>query len=597
MGTSALGGFVEGLQGGITHRQQALRNKKIDRMLDQEATVKGMAIQGQQDDINAIRHEKGLGPRDFSQFDADQDPYGMKLTDFFRPKKLWQNFKNNVGMGSQTQSEPSFSPARANEQAIEDATYGAEASSMGNRNMPQYGMAAAADGGAIRRMADGGVLADDYIRASERIAGGGDPKKIPTRLGRYGRAAGRVAGKAGMVGGAIAGGVGAYKGAKTGTDEYRDRYTMPEALMYDDDDSNLTMFAKDVGARAIGVGNDVGRTAAGMLGFGRDSAEGQAIRESDVAAPPEQPPTAAQAVTPRAAAAPPQAPQQQAIPETNGPFQIGPDAPIAMPDEMPTMNTEDWVAYRAASVENMVMRGATIPEAHEAVTMMQQKGFLNYGQQALQLLAAGDPLRAGMALKAAYQYFPNGADVKFGVTKDKAGQPALIAMGKDEKTGEPMPNGTMIINGERLAVMMEQMTDPSAFRTWTKDWREFEQDLRKYNEIEKPAAEATAINQDRTGRAALNNSEANLLAAERTGAGGGMTQSQWNSALKMVQDGMADRGMMQGIEPADQGYLTQVAAIIFMEDPSNWVATVEEIMRLYREGGTEAVDTALRRGE
>src|SRR5210317_331842 len=568
-GNSALGGFVEGLQGGITHRQQSLRNKKIDRMLDQEGKMQAMAIEGKQMDINKVRELKGLAPRDFTQFEADQDPYGFKLGDFFKPRKLWQNFKDNTGFGGGSMDAPT-SPVQSNEAAIEDMTQGAQGSSLGMQgNTDDMSLMAAADGGPVRKMANGGSVEEqlDAMDRTRRPNPGSAESQLdreldqktrdrmnarqnPSRTRKALNTGKRVAGKAARlaragagVGGALAGAQGAVRGGFTDTEQMRREYTMPEALMVDKDDSDFEIFLKDLGARAIGVGNYVGDAALDMVGFGRDEAQAQAIRSSDVARPTQQEPSVAaqpQAATPRAAVQPPAAPQAPEV--TGGPNQLA-DAPITDPGEMPTMNTEEWVAYRAASVESMLMQGMSLPEAHDAVTSMQQKGFLNYGTQALQMLAAGDPARAAMALKAAYQYFPNGVDVRFGITKDKQRQPALVAMGASEQTGEST-GAPMLITGERLAVMMENMTNPDAFRTWTKDWREFEQDGSKYYEMEKPQAESENIYRDRMGRAALNRSEADLVGAYNAGRGGGRKRTDMDRNSAALRDYVAESGLL-----------------------------------------------------
>lgn len=589
---SALQGFVEGLQGGISHRRQTLRDKKIDRALDQQNKLGAMAIEGKQMDINKVRELKGLAPRDFTQFEADQDPYGFKLGDFFKPKKLWQNFKDNAGIGGGSIDNPA-SPVQSNEAAIEDMTQGAQGSSMGMQgNTDDMSLMAAADGGPVRKMANGGSVRPDYVRASERIAGGTrsavNRPGVTGAIARRGAAGRRWANtsKAARGGVALGYGLAAADTATTDTEDYQRRFEGVPGLgwtQYQEDDSPGKMFARDLGTRAVGALTDLGEVfsfgAAGDEKFADQAPERRAaIRASDVAKPEPEQVTPAQPAprTPAAAPAAPAAPQAPEV--TGGPNQLA-DAPITDPGEMPTMNTEEWVAYRAASVESMLMQGMTLPEAHDAVTSMQQKGFLNYGTQALQFLAAGDPARASMALKAAYQYFPNGADVRFGITKDKAGQPALVAMGSDEQTGEPTGE-PMLITGERLAVMMENMSDPAAFRTWTKDWREFEQDLRRYYEMEKPQAESENIYRDRMGRAALNRSEADIIGAIAGGSGGRKrTDVDRNSAA--LRTAVAESGLLEGIDAQTQRYLTRVMEALYLNYDMAQNEIIEEVMVAY----------------
>ena len=89
-----------------------------------------------------------------------------------------------------------------------------------------------------------------------------------------------------------------------------------------------------------------------------------------------------------------------------------------------------------------------------------------------------------MALRQAYQYFPNGVTVKFGTMIDpKTGQPAIMTMGVDEETGEPT-GSPMLITTERLTTMMENMQNPDAFRSWTKDGRDLQMEINKLQSID-----------------------------------------------------------------------------------------------------------------
>jgi len=144
----------------------------------------------------------------------------------------------------------------------------------------------------------------------------------------------------------------------------------------------------------------------------------------------------------------------------------------------------------------------------DSVTAMQQKGFLNYGMQGLALQQAGNIRGAMAAYRAAFQYFPNGNDVEFGTLRDKrTGRLHIIGFAKDEKTGKIVPGSELVMDPERVSVILENFKNPQAFRLWTKDWRDFQQDKRKYDEVTKLLAQAQAD-------ALANNSEANVLRAE-----------------------------------------------------------------------------------
>jgi hypothetical protein len=611
---SALGGFVEGLQGGMKFRQDTKRNRRVDQLLDLEYEKGALDQWGQRGDVDAAREGLGLSPMDWDQYssDVDDDPYGGfggKLKNLFSPKNMLANFKRNAGIDS---GNPTA--LARNERAIEDATAGADASSMGGRAADYGALQGArfsADGGPVR-MANGGSVEsqlDELNRSNPKPRPAGveaqldkdmtpdqraraEARRNPSRTrqalrtgGRRLAKAGRIARGASGVGATVAGVQGAAKGFGTETDDYRERYTMPEMLMHDDDDSALTMFGKDLGARAIGVGNDVGRSAMNLMGMGGDD-QVAAIRASDVASQPAEdqgPIDIGELPTMTVRGQQPQ--QSQAVPDDRGgPVQFA-DAPIVMPNEMPSMGTQEWAAYRATSVDRLVARGMTLPQAHDAVTSMQQKGFLNYGMQAFQLLQAGDPARASMALKAAYQYFPNGADVKFGMTKDKQGQPALVAMGTNEETGEAVGQ-PMLITQERLGVMMENMSDPSAFRTWTKDWREFEQDIRKYYEIDKPEAESNARYRDRMGQAAVNRSEADLAASYQTG---GLKRSDIDRNSKEFRTAMQEMGLLETLPRPDQTYLSRIMSAMFLHHGMEQNEVIDEVTAAYDSGQIPAL--------
>ena len=173
------------------------------------------------------------------------------------------------------------------------------------------------------------------------------------------------------------------------------------------------------------------------------------------------------------------------------------------PEELPSMTTQDWSAYRHAIFKHEVGRGASVREAAQTVddltVNMQMRGFQREGQKALLYLQTGQAREAAMALRQAYQYFPNGVSVRFGMANDPATrQPAIIAMGVDEQTNEPSGQ-PMLITSERLNAMMENMSNPSAFRVWTKDGRDLQmrinqlQSLDNYRQRSLDVAEARTM--------------------------------------------------------------------------------------------------------
>jgi hypothetical protein len=228
----------------------------------------------------------------------------------------------------------------------------------------------------------------------------------------------------------------------------------------------------------------------------------------------------------------------------------------------------------------------------KAVDARQMRGFQSYGVQAFNLLQNGDATGAAKAMYAAYQYFPNGSDVKFGVQKGANGQPVLIGMGTDEKTGEPLKEGKpMVITPESLSVQMENMQNPDAFRTWTKDWRDTEQEVREYMEgksqrqadLDLTGAQ-TQYYRDR-GTAAL---------LDASTPGGGLKQSDIDRNIAAFEGDRELQALLGGTEEAAARDLTEAMATLFITSgTNNRSSVIKFIMDSYNEGGMEQVNEDL----
>jgi len=547
MGT--LADLVQGFQGGYTGVQDARRRRKINKALDYE-------LEGMEQKRNAgnsgIRRLYGEGS-------------GMEAPNFQMPQtygeKLVGKIKGFFGGSTGQQSTQAIDPnmQQAGHQSSGATTYGTEE----NRYVqPQRYK----DGGAVRSMkryADGGqVQLQPGVmvpsgqnqgavmgRTALPMADGGSAKRyVDPETGVEfinGVPQGEVPTSGGGVRGAL-GDIGRNIGGNT-----RRRFSEWAPAGLDADQAvldaegaankgaavrgNMAEGARGLGQVGMGLLEDtsiapIAKGIGGFLGYGTDKAKaaeagpGKAIDPEAAAVTeavgPPAPDTAAQP-----AGDPPntRTPQAQAAAEPAGP----PDEIIdftqvrdVMPEDMPNHGVKDWEDERRYWAAQAIAMGNDPFEAMKAVDQRQMRGFSSYGQQAFQMLQAGDATGAARALYAAYQYFPNGANVRFGVQKGKNGQPVLLGMGVDESTGEPIKGGKpMVVTPESLSVQLENMTNPAAFRTWTKDWRTAEQEIREYNEVTKPAAQSAANYQRDMGQAALNRSEADLAAAT-SGSGG-----------------------------------------------------------------------------
>lgn len=354
----------------------------------------------------------------------------------------------------------------------------------------------------------------------------------------------------------------------------------------------LTSAAETTGGllKDVFVDNPITQGALGFLGYtGEDGAAAPEVNQDKKAAVTE-------AVAPRSAIQPgadvpnTQTPQAQNARQPAGP----PDEIVdftqvrdVMPEDMPNMAVKDWEDERRFWAAQAIALGNDPFEAMKAVDARQMRGFQQYGQQAFQMLQAGDATGAARALYAAYQYFPNGADVRFGVQTGANGQPVLIGMGTDEETGEPAKKGKpMVITPESLSVQIENLTNPSAFRTWTKDWRTAEQEIREYEEVKKPSAQAQARYQDRAGRAALIRAEGSAAAAR---TGGGMKQTDLDRANSAFTDAVE----MEGFENPEQAdFMMSLMADIYQRNAGRvqYPIVIADVRNAIRSGSFDALE-------
>lgn len=389
--------------------------------------------------------------------------------------------------------------------------------------------------------------ATETVRGADRTARSGR-KALDVADDAVGKATGRAAQGASKVRAAGAGlkrlgalgalGATALDVASTPTEQYRERFGL------ETDDPSLL---GDIGVRALGAASDLGNvmTLGAAGNFYRDKQRIAAEQTAGTGAPVEAPQQAIPTEEPQRMMGstmtirgqrPQQGIQEQSAtdPDVVDFGDIDIDA-----REVPDMKTDDWKKYRAEMIAAAQKSGnpEAVSRVNDMVTEMQMKGFLNYGQQGLALQQAGNIRGAMAAYRAAFQYFPNGNDVEFGTNVNKrTGRQQIIGFGKDESTGKVVPGSELIMDPERVSVLLENFRNPQAFRMWTKDWRDFQQGQREYTEIKKPLAQAQAD-------ALANNSEARMLAAENqalrlgmSGRGGGYKQSDMRGDAGLFRD-------------------------------------------------------------
>src|SRR5262245_6053296 len=421
--------------------------------------------------------------------------------------------------------------------------------------------------------------ATETVRGADRTAraaSGGGRRALDVADDAVGKFTGRAAKDAGLLRKAGAGAkrlgtAGALAGtaittATTPTEDYRERFGL---------ETNDPSLLGDIGVRALGAASDLGS----ILTFGaadrlyRDKQR----QAAETAAPQEQ------AIPVDQGASFPQddggGGQRMALDtttirarpmgggqsRTNQPDVVDFGAIDIDPKEVPDMKTDDWKRYRAQVIAAAQKSGnpEAVSRANDMVTEMQQKGFLNYGMQGLALQQAGNVRGAMAAYRAAFQYFPNGNDVEFGTSTNKrTGRKQIIGFGLDEKTGKVVPGTELIMDPERVGVLLENFKNPQAFRAWTKDWRDFNEGQKRYEEVTKPLAQAQADS-------LANNSEARILAAEnqalRAGAAGGAGGA---ANLRNAERVFRERLSMMALEDDTQSdYLASVMSQIKVANP------------------------------
>lgn len=587
MGT--LADLVSGFQGGYTGVQDARRRRKLNQAIDYELGKSEEARIGRQAGRERLGYGGGYEGADFTM----PQTYGERLVGYIKSK-----FGASTGQQNTTAIDPGMQPSmemrgptlqtykdggavRNMKRYTDGGTVSGQvpgvmtAPGMGNYALPtpqRQLMSANVKQQAVPGFAEGGSVDEERMRRSygdeyyvteeeaaanrlRRSQGEPDlgtagrykpgPRGIPTSGGGMREFAGDVGRSVGNY----------FDDTRRAALEGREYMDIADAQLAEAEGAReVGRATRETGSAALTsavgttkgllkdvfVDNPITQGALGFLGYGgedSDPAEQAAVTQAVSPDAPVTPPTAAQP-----GATPPntQTPQAKAAAQPAGP----PDEIVdfsqvrdVMPEDLPNMGVKDWEDERRFWAANAISLGNDPFEAMKAVDARQMRGFAQYGQQAFQMLKNGDATGAARALYAAYQYFPNGSDVRFGVQKGVNGQPVLIGMGTDEETGEPLKEGQpTVITPESLSVQLENLSNPSAFRVWTKDWRAAEQEIREYNEVTKPAAESTARYQDRAGRAAMQRAQNDYNAS--VGAGG----------LKQTDRDRANAAFMDAVE-------------------------------------------------
>lgn len=611
--TSGALGFVEGLMGGMQRREEHDRSKKIDKLLDQKSQQNLLS------DVGAYETHlnEGGDAENWVFQNQDKDPFLMR-----QMKKL-----GNWMTGTEPKEEVDPYAAAREKYANRDV---AEGSMSPVANAPSGRLVDYADGGRVAGRDRTGRTdeSENYaIPPPRRDRRGRDLGSMdmmdvpgyrpPDRRQREEELEPRPVDSEPLFPRtrAIAGEV-RRENEHYAAEEGDSAYTRGSKWM-DRTQNNIRGFLG--GAVAFGrdmVDNVVPDAAAdavqGALGYkGHEDYEGkprQAVpAEAPTPAPaqavPTQPEDTTAAVT--EAVATDQAPDAQVAANA---VQAGAEATPGHPDhpdqqfnfaamakegwtaaDIAHVPLKDWNEYRQNHVLASIKQGKSVVEANQEVDTIQYDGFMRNFRQASYLMMAGDESGAALAARAAYQYFPNGTDIRFQAMVGKDGQDYLVAAGFDEKTGE-MRGEPQVMTPDYVNAMLANFEDPKSFNAWKADKEEAYRLERQYNEIEKPTAQAdldlkgAQADYYRSG-AQKNRAEARgeqfvkpLTEAEKRAAGAAIDK---DVAILALED------------PELARQLKATAIRIYTETRTEPEVIMNEIHKLYKEGGLDALNELL----
>lgn len=157
--------------------------------------------------------------------------------------------------------------------------------------------------------------------------------------------------------------------------------------------------------------------------------------------------------------------------------------------QVPSVDPTEWDEMKKDAVAQMVGHGMNPLEAHvkadDQVSDYQHRQFLQLMQQGIALDRSGNKQGAMAAIKAAYQYMPNGHDVQLGLDQRSNN---IIGFTHDMKTGQP--SGAHLLDQANLNGLLSTYSDPNSFRKELADYQNMEMRKREYEEVVRPGAES-----------------------------------------------------------------------------------------------------------
>lgn len=559
--------FVEGLQGGIDARDKMDRNKQFKQMRKlgiaektneladaRGATMAELKVQAKE---GGYEFDQAGFDEDYAAFEQDKDPALLRFG-------KWMGGKMSGMFGGKGEEGAATAQMDISTPAIQPP--GPQASGATTYAMPEQTYA---DGGMMRRgYADGGGIEESDEMKRQRAQAARSTAALERRrngedaggMREFGNDLARAAGN--VFDDTIAGAEGGQKLIDEADAQLDSASNAREygTAVRGTGAAALTSAAETTGGllKDVFVDNPITQGVAGFLGFDGQGGEQQGIpAATDVPSTPEGDAIGASVDNPDVPAA---AIAEKVIAEAsdeaieNFDYKLLVDQGVR-PEELPGMTTKDWSEYRRKITMHAMRGGSSPAEAHKMVddriTQTQMAGFQREARKASEYLKTGQNREAAMALRQAYQYFPNGTTVKFGTMTDpKTGQPAIMTMGFDEETGEPS-GSPMLIDMNRLNSMVENFSNPQAFRTWTKDGQDLQMEINKLQSVDDYRQGSLGI--------AGYRADTDRIDAMTGGGAGGISASERRQRDQTYAKAMAESGIMEeGFE--DPGVVRSLAS-------------------------------------
>ena len=584
MATMGLGAFTEGLQGGMAARSK----RDLTRQYTRRLTDEGDRADWQWDaDVATARGKWETDPQNEGipytppTRSKIQDPALLRMM-----KKFGGRIKGMFG-ADDTQSASFVSPEIAPSSPVEQQQAApAPGGFQQGQGIPQQGpmeQPYMADGGIVRYQ-DGGYVSRNPM-SQEWMAGMGGREDMPevqpgTNVPPLGEQFDDT-----------------LRSARAGGEDVSESlYALGQSESAREAGGHFVDVvghgARTAGATAIGaakdilVDNPITQFGMGMLGIdGKEQAAGIPAQQETATTPATEDPSTSEAV--KAAVDQPDRTDANIAEEAmsegqqyaleNLDYKMLVDQGVR-PDDLPSMTTRDWADYRQGLWEREISRGvsakAALQSVEYATVELQMRGMMRELDKATQYLGFGQNQEAAMAVRQAFQYFPNGSGVRFGtVTDPKTGQPAIMAMGTSEETGEST-GAPMIITADRLAALRNQMSNPAAFSAWTKDGHDLQMQVAKLQETQKHNVAMEDIY--------ATNAATSQLRAQAGAEGGGFSASELRQREGVYRDQIANDIELTLDQPEHARSLARAMSKLESMYPGiDQNAVIDEIYRAY----------------